>query len=166
MRLLLSILFCLTLSCKAQQVACPNGQGINSAAINMGATCTIFTGTVGNDIIRTGLTGALASQVICDTSDTCPPGLVVVLINITPVTTGTLLSSVTPTITFTDPISTKTNQTLSNTAGNAALSLLSLAPGSYIFFFYHTANTAITINTTVTTLTGNPSYNLYTRLLW
>lgn len=167
MRLLrFALLALLSASPIAAQVSCAAGGAVTTEALNTGPTCTVFTGTVGTDILKTSQTSALGSQTICDTSSTCPAGLVTVLINITPVATGTLVSSVTPTITFTDPVGTKTNLALTNTAGVAALSLVTSTPGSYIFFFYHAANTAITVSTTTTTLTGSPSYNFYSRLLW
>lgn len=114
-----------------------------------------------NFVTQSGLTGALSSQSICDTSDACPPGLYTLFAYVSIQNTGTLLSAVTANITFTDWFRTNSNLAL-----GGALSLLSTAPASYVYTFYHAANTAVTVATTTTTLTGSPSYNISYRLVW
>lgn len=159
--LFLAFLAC-SLSSVAQQVSCQTGQAINGASINMGATCTPVTGQIGTDVSQTGLTGALGSQTICDTSGACPAGFAVLCYTVAPTTTGTLVSAIGVNLTYTDDGGLHTNQSL-----NASVSLLAKTSVGACYPFYHAANTAVTLNTTVTGLfTGGPVYSVRTRLLW
>lgn len=116
---------------------------------------------IGTTVASTGVTGALAAQTICDTSATCPAGWYELYVYIRPTATGTLAASTTAQITYTDMIGTVTNYTLPSTC--SGLNLLTVSPGSCDFFFYHAANTAVTLNTTFANLGGSPVYSVYAR---
>lgn len=117
-------------------------------------------GPVGTDIVRLNQAGALTAQQICPADATCPAAFLGLYTYINVVTTGTLVSLVSASLTYTDDVATKTNVAIITN-----LSLLTLTQGMAVTPFYHAANTAVTVNTSVGTLTGSPSYNFRARLV-
>lgn len=132
---------------------------VTSQAVNTGQTCATFAQPLGQEIVALNQTASMASQTICDTSATCPAGFYVIQVSIEPVNLGTLVSAINNSITYTSDVRTYTNMQL-----GTSLSLVGSTPGSYFWTFYHAANTAVTVNTTVVSLTGSPSYNFRARI--
>lgn len=150
----------LSLFAQTPPSGCSQGQSIITTLANVGAACTPVTLPLGSYIALLNQGGAISSQTICDTTSTCPAGFFSLHIYVNPVNLG-VLGAVSAFVTYTDDVGAK-----SNVALGTALSLLTSAPGQYTYNLYHAANTAITVNTTVGTLTGSPTYNFRARLVW
>ena len=147
-------------SAQTPAIACPSGSAVSSQIVNTGQSCSPTAIPTGTYVAQTGLTNSLAGQTICDTSATCPAGFYTLFVYVNITTAGTLVSALTSNITFTDDARSNT------IALGANLSLIGTTPASYIYSFYHAANTAVTVSTTAVSFTGSPVYNFRARLVW
>src|ERR1700743_1900172 len=80
------------------QSSCSLGQAA-STVINTPVQCVSFLSNFGTTVNQTGLTGAMSTQTICDTSSTCPAGFYTLFAYVSISNTGTLASAVTSNLT-------------------------------------------------------------------
>lgn len=144
------------------------GQAV-SAVQNTPVTIIPVSTPVGTTISATGMTAGASALSICGTvadptnpltPDPCPAGLYRLDVSIETLTAGTLVSALTASVNYTTDVRSYTTTIISS------YSLLgTTTPGYGYVFFRKAANTAISLTTTTTTLTGNPTYNMYARVL-
>lgn len=135
---------------------CSSADGVTGFAWTQAGGAT----AIGTSVAQTGLTTSLTSQTICPADGTCPAGLYHLDLY-TNVTTGATLGSVTAvTVNYTDDGgSVGVNVASVTTPTCPSLILLTTMRCSVNYSFYKTANTSVTVSTTLGSLTGTPAYN-------
>lgn len=116
----------------------------------------------GTPVVQVGLTDAMPSLTICDTSTTetptyCPAGLYELILYVSPVAVGTG-GTVQPVISFNDGADR-------GASIGTGVPLTASTPASFVYPLYHAAGTAITLSTSVAGMAGSPAYTVRARLV-
>lgn len=160
----LAIILAVFLAPAVHAQACAAGTVTNNPQ-NTPNSCVQVSMPAGIYVQQLGLPGAMSAQTICSASidpadpQFCAAGFYRLDIQIVPGTLGTLVSAVSSTMSWTDDVRTYSNVPLLSN-----LSLVTTTPGQVSYSFYKSAGTIVTVNTTVGTLTGTPTYNFRARL--